>query len=258
MKQIKYDYTGGLPLSQNVLEFSQNGLRDLVAGILQGGYESAPVIISGCLYDSGTGDITAGWVFDGTEAHYFAGGNTVTAGTSKIKVAETTSTVVFDDGSVRAIYRTKQYVFDNTGTDILNMKRYGLTAISSGITCSVTEAAGTLFVQVNKLTRMMHITGQIDTLTAAALASDGLYVKLIDDSVLEADPVFGPYYPKNTCVFTATVLPVPGGTAVYADTHSVPITSIPIRLDNSGLWANLRKTGSGQYPMVFDAHIFID
>lgn len=258
MKQVKYTFNGGLPLSQNVLDWSQQGLKDCVKALCDMGYDGDPVIIHGCLYDSGTGDVTSGWIYEGTEPMYFPGGNVVTAATTKIKVAETTGTLVYENGASQAVYSTKQYALDNTGTDdILLIRRYGLTG-TSNLGFAITEAVTDLNVRVNKAARTMHIYGQIDTLTADTLAVDGLQVKLIDDTDLEADPVFGPYYPPDTREFLGVVMPSGTGSGTFNDINGNPITSIALRINNNGLYAVLRKTTAGQYPIFVNAIIAID
>lgn len=119
MKQIKYLYNGGLPLSQDVLKWQQEGYQETILAICSMGYDAVagdPVIITGC-EDVGAGVYSAGWIYNGTDLIYFEGGDSVAAGTTNVKVVETTTSVVFGNGASQAIYSNKKYSFDNTGTD---------------------------------------------------------------------------------------------------------------------------------------------
>ena len=254
MKEINYSFNGGMPLSQNVLAFSRDGIRDVLLALYQRGYNGTPVIVSGCVYDSVTNDVTAGWIYDGTEPLYFPGGNTVTAGTNLIKIAEATTTVVFESGANQPIYKTRQYAFDNTGViNITTLRKFGLTE-GFTIPIDIAEAAGSLTIRINTNAGTMRLSGSFETLTATTLASDGLEVKLIDDADIKAD--IGAFYPSSPVQFLAAVMPEPGLSGVINDLNNNPVESIPLRLNNGGLFAYLRKTATDQYIAYLD-HTFI-
>lgn len=259
MKTIDYSFNGGLPLSQNVLNWTQTGLLDAVNALYKMGYNGVPMAITGVVYDATTGDVSAGWIFDGNEVHYFPGGNTVTAGTNLIKLQTSTTTVVFESGASQPIYKNSQYLLDNTGAiNVIDIRRYGLTILSTSIGVGITEAATSLAVRVNTATRTMHLFGQIDTLNADVIAVDGLQVKVVDDTDFEANPVFGPHYPKQTIEFLGTVMPTGTGSGVFNDVNGNPITSVALRLNSNGLYAVLRKTTAGNYSIYVNQVFFID
>lgn len=266
MKQIDWVFNGGLPLSQNILEWQRDGLRDAINSLLYKGYHGQPVVITGCVYDPVTHDVTAGWIYDGTEACFFPGGNTTTAGTDKIKAVTTTATVVYENGAAQAVYRNRHYAFDATGTlsvipGINGLHRWGVTPYNgSEVVVAKTEVTGSLFFRLNSAAGTMHITGQLVVSNADAFSIDCLGVEILSDETLEADPVFGPHYPDELS-FLGMVdgNGSAGGSGGFADVHGVPITSIGFRLSNTGLHATLRKvdTGVPDYAIYIDTVVFL-
>lgn len=118
MKQNNYQYNGGMPLTQEVLEWAQDGTLEALAAVCKMGYGGSgdPVILNGCV-DVGSGVYSEGWMFDGTEIIYFEGGDSVAAGTTNIKVQELYTTAVYESGATQNLHVDKKYVFDATGTD---------------------------------------------------------------------------------------------------------------------------------------------
>jgi hypothetical protein len=187
MKQIKYSFNGGLPLSQNVLDYMQTGIKDALAALGGLGYNGDPVIISGC-NNAGAGVYNPGWIFNGTEIVYFVGGDSVALGTTMIKLIEHTSTVVFENGATQGIYSEKKYEFDNTGTiDITDLLLFHLALgdknqgiIPDGVAIMSTVGgtgtlAGQLQFKKHIYARTMQISGATAITAPSAIASPPVY-----------------------------------------------------------------------------------
>lgn len=256
MKQIKYAYNGGLPLSQNVLDWMQTGYKEIFASLGKMGWDGGnPVIMRGCEND-GAGVFSAGEIFDGTEIYAFQGGDSVAAGTTKVKLQEYTTSVVFEDGGNQPIYTRKEYVFDATGVDITSLRRWGVTA-SSTFNFAVAEAAGSIDARVNTVSRLLYLSGSFETIGATGYAATAQKIKLIDDADLEADAVFAPAYPSGPREFLGIVHQASTGN--YLDSNNHPIHVIPMRLDNTGIHAYLQKAATvDDYPITVYAVIPID
>lgn len=255
MKQIDWSFNGGLPLTQDVLQWQRDGLKDALKAIFTMGYNGVPFALYGCYYDATTNDVTEGWIFDGDELIYFPGGNTTTAGTNLVKLVTNTTTVVFESGAVQPIYRNKEYSLDATGAlNITTIRHYG---ISEGISIpiAITEASGSLNIRINTAARTIHFYGSIETLTATALASDGLQVKLIDDADIKA--VMDEYYPSDTFEFPGAVMPLPGNSGVTNDLNGHPIQTVGMRFNNGGFYVYLRKTSADEYNVYFSHTILL-
>ena len=192
MKKVDYSYTGGLPLSQNVLNWQQDAFREVFGVLASMGFDVGagdPVIITGCVVAGTT--VSDGWIYDGSEVIYFEGGDTATAGTSMIKIQELKTSVVFQNGSNRDIYVDKKWVLDNTGVDdVTALKTFsyhlgntngglmpgGNTLISpvggTGNLAGVFTFFKTLFAPA------MHMKGAVTVQAPAALANPPVYQDL--------------------------------------------------------------------------------
>lgn len=255
MKTVNYSFIGGMPLSQNVIEWSANGLKDAVNALCGMAYTEGTglVAITGCVYDATTNDISAGWIYNGTELCYFPGGNTVTAGTDKIKIVETNGSVIFENAASRPIYVTREFAFDATGVSVTTIKPAFTKKQSFTISMTAPEVDGALFVTVDISARTMRFEGSFETTSASTLGSNGIEIKLIDDTDLKND--LGALYPNRVFQFLSAVMPLPGNSGLTEDVNNHPIETIPLRHNNAGLFAYLRKTTSDEYTAYFD-HTF--
>lgn len=211
MKQIKYIFNGGLPLSQNVLDWQQTGYKEVFAAIGKLGWSGGdPVIMTGC-EDAGAGVYNDGWIFDGTEHYYFQGGDSVAAGTTNIKLQEITTTVVFESGASQAIYSRKEYVFDNTGTiaiedlllfhKVFGEKTFGLDVANGSGTLNISGGTGNLSGQILMskylLTPQMRVRGAIIVQTPSALSDPPVYQTLGNVASADFHPAFNVHFKAN-------------------------------------------------------------
>lgn len=188
MKQIKYTFNGGLPLSQNVLDWQQTAYKEVFAAVGKLGWSAGdPVIITGC-DNAGAGVYNTGWLFDGTEFFYFQGGDSVAAGTTMIKLQTLTSSVVFENGASQAIYSRQEYAFDNTGvidiTDLIPFQQaFGakFSGLMPGGFSNINVAGGTgnlsgqIFLNKLLTVPLLYVRGAIVVQTPAALATPPVY-----------------------------------------------------------------------------------
>lgn len=49
MKQIDWSFNGGLPLTQDVLQWQRDGLKDALKAIFTMGYNGVPFALYGCI-----------------------------------------------------------------------------------------------------------------------------------------------------------------------------------------------------------------
>lgn len=210
MKNVIYSYTGGLPLSQNVLDWQQAGYKEALAAICKLGWTGGdPVIITGC-EDAGAGVYNPGWIFDGTEVHYFQGGDSVAALTTSIKLQELTTTLVYGNGAVRPVYSRQEYVFDATGVDITTLKlfhkvfgekTFGLDQANGAGNLNIAGGTGNLSGQVffNKylLVPQMRMRGAIIVQSPAALATPPVYQTVGNVANANFHPAFTVHFKAN-------------------------------------------------------------
>ncbi|MCX6210861.1 MAG: hypothetical protein NTZ59_15485 [Bacteroidetes bacterium] len=107
MQKIDLTKNGGLPLTQNLLNFLQDGFREPLIAIAS--LLGNKVIVMGM--DEGSSSVADGWFVYNNELIKF---NTCAIGT-KVKITETLLSVEFEDGLTKAVYKIKTAVCDATG-----------------------------------------------------------------------------------------------------------------------------------------------
>lgn len=128
-KRIDFTQPGGFPLTQDTLDFMQNGFNDTFQGI---GSLMENGVISGAVVTGGS--ISSGWVVYQNEILPFVGG----AYQSTCLVKETNTPLVFEDGNSKNVLKTR-WIECGVGvgqfaTTILTDVRFDLADMKSRIT----------------------------------------------------------------------------------------------------------------------------
>lgn len=185
MKSIDFSFLGGFPLEQETLGYMQSRDTDILKAIVKMGIPDGytdPLILSGCVYDSGSNSYSAGWLYVNDEVIPFAGGVVPGAGTYCL-VQTYKTTVIFEDSTPRDVYVTKAVVY-GTGVgsfELLNIARFreqfGVDSVeadtgSLGVSVNIGTAPyakinGTIYYRKCFVPKMLHLYGTL-TLTDAS------------------------------------------------------------------------------------------
>ena len=104
MQKIDFTKNGGFPMTQNALNFLQDGFREPLIAIAS--LLGDKVIVMGM--EEGGSSVAEGWFVYNSELIKF---NTCAIGT-KVKITETLLSVEFEDGLTKAVYKIKTAVCD--------------------------------------------------------------------------------------------------------------------------------------------------
>jgi hypothetical protein len=116
-KRIDFSFLGGYPLAEQDLEWLQDSYRDAFAAIA--GLCGDATIIMGM--QEAAGNVTAGWISLNGELIPFLPGS---IGTGEFTIQETSTSLVFEDGTTHNVLFEKVAVFSAGGTyNYNNLKR---------------------------------------------------------------------------------------------------------------------------------------
>ena len=259
MRRVDYSYPGGLPLSQDVLDWMQQGYGEVLKGMCMRGYPDEIVAISGCVYDGTANTVSSGWLFDGDEPVYFPGGDLTAAATNMIKLQTTTTTLVYGTGAVNPTYVNKQYVLDASGLiDVRNIKRFGITSESVlSIPVATTEVVGEIHLMANLAARQIYIKADL-LVQESNLVTDGQTVQLIDHATIAGD-VIGKLIPGGNVYFTGMLNTIGTGSGgVPTDTGGHPFYNINFKFISTGLYGWFKQTGGTDYHVYINSIIPLD
>ncbi len=229
MKKVEYVYPGGLPLSQDVLAWGQDGQKEAVAAICKLGWSGGdPVIINGC-ENAGAGVYNPGVIFDGNALYYFQGGDSVAAGTTNIKLADLSTTLVYENGAIQPVYSRKEYVFDATGAvaienlllfhKVFGEKTFGLDMANGSGNLNIAGGTGNLsgqiFLSKYLLVPQMRMRGAIIVQAPAALADPPVYQTVGNVAGAGFHPAFTVHFKANIEGYILEV----GGTLKFNDVN---------------------------------------
>ena len=190
MRTINYTHLGGAPLTQETLDWHQTAMKDIAKAIARMGDDGSgnPFILSGCVYNSGTGIVTDGYMFYADEIHYFQGGDTGALGTA-VQLTTLNTDAVYEDGSTHTMYVEKVMTLGGgaPNTSIITMKRFheffGAKGYESeertiSIAAGSVFAATTLYYRINYLSKMLHIRCDVTVNAPASVANPAIYYQI--------------------------------------------------------------------------------
>lgn len=220
-KEFDFSQPGKFPVTQENLDWLQEGAKSVAKWMsYYGGSNMNNIILSGCECDKVTGIWSDGWVSISGEVLPFVGGTIA----NSIVVLETAANVVFDGGVAKPVkltrYATCQTGF--IGTNIAQIPRLsdylgagavvnaqllsGSTVIAAS--SGAGNAAGTIYYRLNKLTRTVHIDGELTFGSAQTIIDPALMQNLFT--------IPAAYVPKKTQLFEAYYR-YHGTTALFKD-----------------------------------------
>lgn len=211
MYTTDFSFLGGFPFSQYTLKRMQDGMLQIGTALASMGWDGSayPLILAGCVYDSGSLNVTDGWMYYQGEVMYFQGGNIGVDG-QFITLLDNRQAGIFADLQSKDIYVDRQLVLSTTAnanditTDVIKRVHdvfgkyteyndWNTIAVPSGSTGNT----GTIYYRINHLSQHLHIKGSITITNAQALSNPPLYYLIAN--------LAAPYRPAETAPFSAYV-----------------------------------------------------
>ncbi len=231
MKYIDFSQPGGFPLTQDVLNYLQNGYTEAVTA-LAGARGTEPYILTGCTQSvAGTViSITPGYIFFNNELIAFVGGSIDTATFTGTQVAgfqvyNLTNTLIYNDGSSHIAQLEHQLTFGANADGTTTGTQFPLSALQPWLKDSVTGSltvagmgspTGNIYYLKNYQSNSMRLYGNISLTNAQAVegvAGGGLGPTYYELNILPVG-----YRPARSVPFT-----------MYYRYHGAPI------LDDTGM-----------------------
>jgi hypothetical protein len=202
MKSLDLSHLGGMPFTQETLDYMQASYKEIAQAFGRLGYDGSanPVIISGCKFTvPGFPDTNTGWMYYNGEVIFYAGGDV--DANPYVKLTTLTTTAVYDDGSTQVLNKETKLV-PCLGTDPdkiclfgdCKYIQHGLGAYAEGYSQEIILNApslglgvsGQVHLRRNELSQTVHVWGSLSISSANLLTDPPIYRQLFSATDIPA------------------------------------------------------------------------